>query len=89
MTFDMDFDDPSMDHHDHKETLNGKLMIFFGEKDTRGSCLSHIDLAMRIHELNQRVQDIRREQQSQRVSHTPDDSWAGERKRLIHDSVGT
>ncbi|ORY92372.1 emp24/gp25L/p24 family/GOLD-domain-containing protein [Syncephalastrum racemosum] len=46
MTFDMDFDDPSMDQHDHKDTLN--------------------DLATRIHELNQRVQDIRREQQSQR-----------------------
>ncbi|KAI9489680.1 emp24/gp25L/p24 family/GOLD-domain-containing protein [Zychaea mexicana] len=46
MTFDMDFDDPSSDHHDHKETLGA--------------------MAMRIHELNQRVQDIRREQAFQR-----------------------
>ncbi|KAL1932265.1 hypothetical protein VTP01DRAFT_9321 [Rhizomucor pusillus] len=46
MTFDMDFDDPAADHHDHTETLT--------------------DLAMRIHELNQRVQDIRREQTFQK-----------------------
>ncbi|KAI9256503.1 emp24/gp25L/p24 family/GOLD-domain-containing protein [Phascolomyces articulosus] len=46
MTFDMDFDDPAGDHHDHKETLSA--------------------MAMRIHELNQRVQDIRREQSFQR-----------------------
>ncbi|KAI9314999.1 emp24/gp25L/p24 family/GOLD-domain-containing protein [Dichotomocladium elegans] len=46
VTFDMDFDDPAGDHHDHTETLT--------------------DLAQRIHELNQRVQDIRREQAFQR-----------------------
>ncbi|CAO3613011.1 unnamed protein product [Cunninghamella echinulata] len=46
ITFDMDFDDPTGDSHDHKETLN--------------------DMAKRIHELNERVQDIRREQFFQR-----------------------
>ncbi|CAO3635951.1 unnamed protein product [Cunninghamella blakesleeana] len=42
----MDFDDPTGDHHDHKETLH--------------------DLARKIHELNERVQDILREQQFQK-----------------------
>ncbi|KAI8338388.1 membrane protein [Chlamydoabsidia padenii] len=46
VTFDMDFDDPAGDGHDHKETLS--------------------DLAKKVHELNERVQDIRREQLSQR-----------------------
>ncbi|SAL96080.1 hypothetical protein [Absidia glauca] len=48
ITFDMDFDDPAGDGHDHTETLS--------------------DLAKKVHELNERVQDIRREQLSQRVS---------------------
>ncbi|ORX47236.1 hypothetical protein DM01DRAFT_1339256 [Hesseltinella vesiculosa] len=46
VTFDMDFDDPAGDNHDHRETLG--------------------ELAAKIHELNERVQDIRREQLSQR-----------------------
>ncbi|ORZ22601.1 membrane protein [Absidia repens] len=46
ITFDMDFDDPAGDGHDHKESLS--------------------DLARKVHELNERVQDIRREQLSQR-----------------------
>ncbi|KAI8062127.1 emp24/gp25L/p24 family/GOLD-domain-containing protein [Gongronella butleri] len=46
ITFDMDFDDPAGDSHNHRETLG--------------------ELASKIHELNERVQDIRREQFSQR-----------------------
>ncbi|CDH54456.1 endosomal cargo receptor [Lichtheimia corymbifera JMRC:FSU:9682] len=46
MTFDMDFDDPAGEQHDHTETLS--------------------DMAKRIHDLNERVQDIRREQAAQR-----------------------
>ncbi|KAG2220636.1 hypothetical protein INT45_014066 [Circinella minor] len=71
VTFDMDFDDPAGDHHDHKETLSGnynKNMICELNKVVllTWDLLLILAMAMRIHELNQRVQDIRREQSFQR-----------------------
>ena len=69
----MDFDDPAGDHHDHKETLSGKFNkiynLWFKKCCLLTWNLIFLAMAMRIHELNQRVQDIRREQAFQRVSY--------------------
>lgn len=67
MTLEMDFDDPTVDHeHEHGEALSGMFIWYY-----TGGCIlkkDNIDMARRIHDLNERVQDIRREQSAQRVS---------------------
>jgi len=65
----MDFDDPT-DHHDHNaEGVSGRLDK--GDHKSSKNTNQHglyIDLVKRVHELNERVEDIQIEQNAQRVS---------------------
>lgn len=43
MTFDMDFDDPAGDHHDHTETLTGN-----NDTDNAWNCTLRVSILFRL-----------------------------------------